>query len=164
MEIDPSQLEYAYKLLDKDEEVCGQIIDSQLVIQNIGNTTHGQHYCQNPVYKGAVWHTHPHTAKGYPSISDLLKPIKHSALKISIIFTPWGIWELSSRKKYILSDSKENEEFNQYFKRKLAPYEHALYFSSDRGRKESVNKYIHDVKKILEKYEYSIFFTPWKNL
>jgi len=44
---------------------------------------------------GIICHTHPYSSKAYPSSEDILNVIKHSSVKLSLIVTTIGVWELS---------------------------------------------------------------------
>uniref|UniRef100_A0A6C0CZR6 JAB domain-containing protein n=1 Tax=viral metagenome TaxID=1070528 RepID=A0A6C0CZR6_9ZZZZ len=120
-------------------------------------------------YRRCIWHTHPYISKSYPSPEDLLKVLKHpDNIKISILFTAWGIWEIS------LTD-RENIDSNiithlPYHIDKLQKICDVLYKKTYQNKtnyeySDSKYEFIKNfIISIMEYYPISIIFTPWKDL
>ena len=116
--------------------------------------------CQTRKYKKMIYHTHPFVSKSYPSMEDILKIIKmkNKIIKVSIIFTRWGIWELNCNKK---SDNipkeiiiKVNEQLTN------------IYQSQNNGKcelrsKSLLQKSINNINKILFIYDFKLYFSEW---
>jgi hypothetical protein len=150
-------------LIEKDIEVCGFIFDKTVIyIDSVGD----ENSCQHSKYQEVIFHTHPKKGKGYPSIEDILKIVKKRKTdlpKLSIIFTGWGVWELSCNKKV---EIKEDEIRKIY-----SPYLDSIYFKTEKGRKLQNEDYVFKkIKDLVDginknlKCELSIIFSSWKEV
>jgi len=159
------ELEGIYaELEDRDDEVCGFLKsnkkDNYLELDEQENisTDYTRNNCQTRRYKKLIYHTHPFVSKSYPSMEDIFKIIKNKIIKVSIIFTRWGIWELHCNKKSnnIPKDIiiKVNEQLTN------------IYQSQNNGRgelrsKSLLQKSINNINKILFIYDFKLYFSEW---
>lgn len=161
--ISKDSLEKVKLLLEKDTEDCGYIEDSK-IISDIKEA--GKKSCIQNIYKEYIWHTHPKYNIGYPSGEDIVKILKFRNLNIpktSLIFTSWGIWEISAENKIKLSQKNISEIIESVNKF----YNH-LYPISERGRIFNPN-ILEDIVNINKKicnyfkvFLLKISFTPWQ--
>ena len=110
------------KLLHDEYEVCGIIKDGKIIPLNRGTVYEGRNTCSWPEkYKNEkiLWHTHPMSAKFYPSKEDFLKVIKSNPGRQSIIFTPFGRWIIEKR------SNKQTQP--EYLIEKIKKYNDNLY-------------------------------------
>lgn len=86
-------------------EICGYINDSDDIVKTTQGPSvrvdeHGQRIpgergsCNQDRAYNIMWHTHPSISKYYPSMEDILSVLKHGSIKISLIFTEYGVWNL----------------------------------------------------------------------
>jgi len=124
--------------------------------------------CKPVVFSEYIWHTHPYGSKSYPSSTDILKVIKKkNDVKCSLIFTPWGIWEIAGYKKFNLTQDKKERQ-TEYINAKFSK----LYFSTEKGKAknltdenlESIYKLLDELSSHFLHYNLHIYFTPWKNI
>jgi len=122
--------------------------------------------CQHSHYTRYIWHTHPHNLKAYPSPEDIVKIIKarppKNYPKVSIIFTTWGIWEVSSGSRLDNLDP-------DYLLQKIDATSESLYRNTERGRvleKQPVHDYIQTVLHNFNKkgIKLRLNFTPWDEI
>jgi len=128
MELDKiiSKNDIRFEKLKLPYEVCGEITvknkTENYILRSTGPST-GRRQCQlQRNYKG-IWHTHPNISKAYPSVEDLLKPIKHSTI-ISKIFTEYGTWTIHCGVKY---DYERNKDKLDVLKQKLRHINDVFY-------------------------------------
>ena len=110
------------KLLHDEYEMCGIIKDGKILPLSRGTVYEGRNTCSLPgKYKNEkiLWHTHPMSAKFYPSKEDFLKVIKSNPGRQSIIFTPFGRWIIEKR------SNKQTQP--KYLIEKIKTYNDNLY-------------------------------------
>jgi len=167
-------------LLSEPYEKCG--IFEMYTITNIGKCLQSSHETDGYIVEGRgacvfekesqiVWHTHPNTLIKYPSKEDVWKVLKSKTIKISLIITSWGIWQLNNLDTvYILKDPilKNGvcvENCNDYFF--MEEIERNLYNETKTGRVETISKHsqramIKEYIRNVEKYKgLKVFFTSW---
>ena len=172
--INSFSLEKIKKYINYEHEFCGYIFyntsnpdELNIIKDNIGpNAMFERGSCQyKHGYRRCIWHTHPYISKVYPSPEDILKVLKHpERIKISILFTLWGIWEIS------LIDI-ENINTNiiitdlQYHIDKLQKICDILYNQIYKNKKyskhDSIENFIQSIKKY---YPIHITFTFWSDI
>lgn len=152
-----------HKLLEEDYEVCGHVINHPtlkdkytLYFEAEGNSS-GRAMCQHIKYSFMIWHTHPQSSKGYPSMEDIRKILQRKEIKFSFIFTSWGVWELSSGIKgnVPVEMQKEITELGDW-----------LYRKTNRGRalptgntgKSIISKYIENLQNLSTNWRLNIKF------
>jgi proteasome lid subunit RPN8/RPN11 len=151
---------------DRDDEVCGFLKRNKenkyLKLDEQENITKdfSRKSCQTKKYSKMIYHTHPSISKSYPSVEDIIKIIKlkNKIIKISIIFTVWGIWQLSCTNK---SDNIPVEIENK-IRDQLAN----IYHNQNKGRgelrdKKLLQKSINNINKILSEYNFEMRFSEW---
>ena len=139
--ISTDNLEGIYaQLEDEKNEVCGFLKsnrkDNYLELDEQENITTdlSRNNCQLKKYKRMIYHTHPTVSKSYPSFEDILKivKLKNKIIKISIIFTTWGIWELHCNNK---SDNIPKQIVD-----KIRKQLDNIYYTQNQGRGELRSK------------------------
>ena len=171
--INTTNLEKAYTYLSESAEVCGYLRQLDPTSQELTPViagvagTDGRPLCiYYPPYESILWHSHTFTMQSYPSAEDIIKAIKPrtnpNQVLDNIIFTNWGIWEFYAE----IKDTVEPSTLKF-----LAESYSGLYHITERGRGEIsrstmpfINSYITELTHRLEKYKFSIHFTPWGNL
>ena len=180
-----------HTLLGEDLETCGFLYPSKeitessdlhpnyliLYIDQIGEEKDGRSICRHSKYTEYIFHTHPKFSKGYPSSHDILKVIKRRGNpssgtsfypRVSVIFSAWGIWEITARKKRDLATDPRielwaidiiNEEFEP------------VYRLTEKGRGKltgesyrEIREAIHNIENILNrklKCDLRVIFTTW---
>lgn len=131
-------------------EKCGTIIkkNDRYIInlhEKESNVDELRHHCNFEHYDKIIWHSHPKTAKFYPSLEDILKSIKlkNSQIIYSYIFTQFGIWTL-----YTINHTDVSDEL----KNKINDLLNKLYFSTEKGRvynHKSVDTFINEINTLL---------------
>ena len=101
----PPPLTMFHLIFNKTEESCGTFIPAYDDISSYIFNVHtigelrmgGRKSCKfnNINNEPYIWHTHVVGSRFYPSFEDIRKVIIHSKIKKSLIFTPFGYWELS---------------------------------------------------------------------
>jgi hypothetical protein len=141
-------LKYFKSLIKLDVEYCGNLdFVNKIVYKGQNNIDRG--LCNVPNSE-LIWHTHPEGFKAYPSPEDILKILKNSIIKTSIIFTSWGIWIMYY--PYNISQFNEPDKYNHQ-KQRLQEINTQLYHSTEKGKTKTISKYINAVNeyiKILE--------------
>jgi hypothetical protein len=144
VEIPNGEIELAKSKLHEGVEYCGKYVtDDVSAIQrgatcilrnhdlNRGIEIDGRPCCdirEKELY-GIVWHTHPNSAKFYPSLEDILmvkKIRKNEKIKLSVIYTSIGIWLLES-----LGDDLDTTNI---IKNKINQINKDFYFACYNGR------------------------------
>jgi hypothetical protein len=121
--------------------------------------------CQHVEYDRVIWHSHPYTAKSYPSAEDVIKIMKNN-IYISIIFTRWGIWQLHYDK---VDCSYRDIAIYEAAKTKINGYGNIIYHNTDRGDLEYLdNNALEYIKRYIDSiwYTYKIYiqFDRWEDL
>jgi hypothetical protein len=152
---------YKNMVTNEDDEFCG------VLIYNKNNNCYEDEYkpirgktvminnkpvknCQIPKYEDIIWHSHPIVSKSYPSGIDIYKLIEHNSIKISIIFTNWGVWQIRYKNYYSGNPPDKKSTILE-----LDKHGHDLYVL-ERGRKlvlddedvELINSYISKLMRI----------------
>lgn len=163
--ISSEELEGIYaELEDRDDEVCGFLKSNrennylELDEQENISKDYTRNSCQTRKYKRMIYHTHPFVSKSYPSIEDIFKIMKNKIIKVSIIFTRWGIWELHCNKK---TDKISKEIINDVDEQLTN-----IYYNQNNGRgelrsKSLLQKSINNINKILFIYDFKMYFSEW---
>jgi len=157
-------------------EVCGSLRreggDSLVLYVEAYGEEGYRKTCRLGRFSRHIWHTHPYNSKGYPSSEDVIQVVKKHTKVIhdndpvsSVVFTRWGIWEISSVNKLPINFEDRTYRFLEY---NLSRVGHILYFASNKGRAtqpplDMIERYISNVKKITEKVgiNLKIAFTEW---
>jgi len=116
--ISKTLLEYIKEnILPKDVEVCGYLLfasDGEVMIQEsaTGNAQEARPSCILPHRANHTWHSHFLRAKSYPSAEDILSVMKKrdnpkEQSLLELIFTRWGIWNITSINKGVFNVQKE---------------------------------------------------------
>lgn len=163
--ISNESLWWVYKLLELDTEACGILEEHgdelRLVLDNIGEEKDGRKLCNYTRYGKYIWHTHPRSAKGYPSSEDIAKTLKHSSIHGQFIFTTWGIWELHTTKHHVPSPGTIKAIANEA---------NGLYHLTERGKvltkhnAHALRSYIDGLMYNLSSYGLNISFVSWEEL
>jgi len=158
------EIGYIKTLLNLPVETCGYVNKDLIpVVDGVPeDSTTGRGKCRNNKYYPVIWHTHPVNMQSYPSVEDIikiLKPRPNGIPKISLIFTRWGIWNLWSGRKGVVS--KE-------LTRLLSKTYSGLYHITNKGRGDIsipfVNSYINELEYILSDYNFNIRLTLWSEI
>lgn len=163
-------LRFYKKLLTHDYEICGNFdnINGDLVVNKAlcqkGYAIKGRTACHWKIISQYIWHTHPNNAKSYPSAEDVLKILKNPVIKISIIFTKWGIWILKCDKYFEILNNSSTYNHHLY---RINEFGDNIYYATLRGRKNKlsrhdinvINKYIINLQNRYESLY--ITFIPW---
>jgi hypothetical protein len=170
--IDSVDIEKVRQFLIIEEEKCGYLVsngENRLVLTDNGlSGNDGRHLCNYmPPYQKYIWHTHPNITQSYPSTEDILKiitPRTKNVVNNSIIFTRWGLWELSSKFKSL-------DKISKSVKSNLDKAYGGLYHITEKGRgilKSSalplVQSYIIQIMYSLQDWGYQMSFTDWDSL
>lgn len=176
-------------IIDKDMESCGFLFENKendelsIFLESYGSEIKKpdgkvlRGLCTWSKYTKYMWHTHSSNLIAYPSPEDLLYVIKDRGFEdplVSIVFTKWGIWEMSNYgKKYKLTS-----EWIEYIKKKIDKIFKNLYLTTEKGRGELIDEIqISYVQSIVDAVNYEInnlrfmkeqtfqlSFTPWQNI
>jgi hypothetical protein len=164
--ISTDNLEGIYaELEDRDYEICGFLKSNrenkylELDEQENISTDFTRKSCQTKKYK-MIYHTHPLSSKSYPSSEDIFKivKLKNKIIKISVIFTRWGIWELYCNKKSDIITDKIKHNVKQ----QLTSIYHQQNGAREELRSKSLlNKAINNINMILSEYDFKMYFSEW---
>jgi hypothetical protein len=168
-------------LLDLDVEVCGMLLPEKrgrllLYIEKIGTKVmHGKEErgtCQLDKYTKYVWHTHPKGLAAYPSVEDIIDMLKwhtnndnNNFPVTSVIFTDWGIWKITSPKKF-----KMNPHGIEFFRRLVDKEISPLWYETNKGidfNEPLVKRVVKNVVKNINNdpnVDVKIRFTKWKDI
>lgn len=154
---------------DIDVEVCGFLEvrnkNLNLFINNIGIKLETRGTCQHTKYTPYIFHTHNIGLLSYPSPEDIYTMMKFHSNNfendfplISIVFTEWGIWEISfPHKKFTL-----DENWLKYLHEVTdTPFHHITI--------EKIPEVIKHVVKTINKERafgnrFQLFFTKWPKI
>ena len=154
------------KYMPMNVESCGFIHPTShgavIQIMGEGNVKSVRPNCNLPYYTDYIWHTHINGSKSYPSSEDILKAIKKrkKILKGQLIFSEWGIWELSATlfREFVNIDNEVKA---------IEKISETLYNQTERGRAKNVNPEALElyIKNLTKRYPHlRIFFTPWSKI
>lgn len=121
----------AYKLLENKSELCGFLDENGTIkVDTFGTFENGRGTCLHSHREPYMWHTHPFGLKAYPSAEDILSILKkHDNPIVSLIFTSWGIWEMTAVNKLVL-----DETWKVYLSSIAKDAFNALYQITDKGK------------------------------
>ena len=124
------------------------------------STDYTRNSCKTKGNRKMIYHTHPFVSKSYPSIEDILKIIKlkNKIIKVSIIFTRWGIWELHCSKKI---DKIPKEIINDVDKQLTNIYHNQNKGKGELRSKPLLKKSINNINDILSEYDFKMYFSEW---
>lgn len=121
----PPPLTMFHLIFNKTEESCGTFNPADLTFNVCKNLSMGgRKSCEfkNINNEPYIWHTHDVSSRFYPSFEDIRKVIiytpkftpygKKFGIEQSLIFTPFGVWELSYNGPPKTRDEVNNEESN----------------------------------------------------
>lgn len=170
--ISKTLLEYIKEnILPKDVEVCGYLLfsdDGEVMIQEsaTGNIEDARPSCILPYKANYTWHSHFLRAKSYPSAEDILSVMKkrdnpRKQKLLELIFTRWGIWNISSIDKDVFDVKKELSY--------LTEKGHEIYRACAGAKTDFyditvINAVIKDIMETYTRYGLIIIFTPWTNI
>lgn len=160
-------------ILGKNVEACGHLLEQKsneltVYISVYGKQIAGRGTCQHLKYTKYIFHTHPSGLIAYPSAEDVVNILKTGAPFTSVIFTNWGIWEISSAEKMPLDRNWRN-----YLHTVISQAANGLYHVTDKGlvmnnkREGFIVDYIRNVLSIVNGNEHlhltlGMSFTPWR--
>jgi len=125
-----------------------------------------------------VFHSHPKHRRSYPSLEDIMKPLRHPEVNLSVIATRWGIYVIKSDEESRTFSLKfsclDRDTQKEIYEEKLNKYLFEIQKVEDhKGYKEKIYKNLNDydikfiremLDKIREKSKLNIKFCPWKDL
>lgn len=171
-----SDLETVFVLLEKEIELCGFLLEGEinpygallLYVDSVGNANS----CQHSKYMKYIWHTHPRHAKPYPSEQDIVKVLKQRSSgypENALMFSTWGVWEMSAKNKLELDDN----QLQKLLKIAKEGF-YGLYHITERARgdlndttlgflQNSINQIVYNINAQYN-FEFSLAFTPWYSL
>jgi len=87
-----------FMLVNPDAEVCGvlTLMDPDFFVPTQVSVStergdRGRRMCMQ-VHDDYIFHTHPISSYAYPSFEDINKVTKRNKIRLSMIFTYWGVW------------------------------------------------------------------------
>lgn len=146
-------------LLNLPIETCGIIkFDNDVPVLEIHVSKHNtKNNCVHKYYGHHIFHTHIHKDESFPSAHDIVKVMKNSSIKTSLISTHWGIWEIISEKKYNFT-CDEQAHITKTIEKMLAPLHDYKKYNLH------VEKYIQDVETKYNEFKLHINFQSWNHL
>jgi hypothetical protein len=157
-------LNYMQGMLSNDYEICGNLFVKQNKCLTQEHIVVGKpNECTFSGLSWVIFHTHPLVAKSYPSIQDVIKVVKHDVIQYSIIFTEFGIWNISSGRKMSSKSDKEKVKQNLIDKYTTSYLDHDIY-KMDASKKldiDVINEYIERMKHLFKSFELHIQFDVW---
>lgn len=159
-------------ILPLNHEVCGYLAVSEsgeVTVQRAASGTpdDARPQCTLPRRGNYTWHSHFLGAKSYPSAEDILGVMKKrdnpaEQSLVELIFTRWGIWEITSMKKAKFSDVPEQLAY-------LTERGNDIYRSCMKGKTDYYDPVA--ITAILERtmnhyraLELRIRLTPWSSI
>lgn len=145
----------------KGAEACGHFLQKRdrlvLFLDTFGETKEGREICDYTM-ADYIWHTHPVSMLPFPSAEDILQVMENHGVKVSFLFSRWGIWEIRADKIVFERSESERSEIDvrkQYLLTEFSKNGDYLYFNSDKGRAEKppldqIETYIKNVKIIVD--------------
>jgi hypothetical protein len=166
-------------VFDEDSEMCANFVPNskgELSLEHVipikGTEVDGRKRCQLEEYNTYTFHSHPWSSWAYPSFDDINKVSKNLNIKVSIVATFWGIWEIGKELDGIKIELNQ-KTINDEILDKLG----GLTKNNETDRAESgiksqvwsekLNKIIyHYVKKINMRLNPRIYvkFMPWEKI
>ena len=101
------------------QEICANLIvnNQNLIIDNssivYGSPVEkgGRASCTVKYYTDIIFHTHPRTSYSTPSVEDIIKVLKHTKIKTSVIVTNWGVFQIVKMKDTVFNlDNRISEK------------------------------------------------------
>jgi hypothetical protein len=168
--------------LSLTHEVCGNLFMSPQYCLRQDDIVYGppisdNGMCQNKHYSPYIFHTHPEKTNYYPSFEDLVKVCKKvdkmktivngkeeviaGKIQNSLIFTPIGIWNLSS--EGVIEDTQDFVKRNKkgYTDSKIECDLHKALKTKQKNWVDVLNEYIKRVEKYFRGVKMNIRFDPW---
>jgi len=171
--ITQKQLEISKKLVyETDVEVCGPIYcdgtECRFSLVYFGEKIDGRQRCVQEVNDLMNYHTHPIGQKSYPSSEDIIVLLafkkKTANPVIEIIFTAWGVWQLTAIRKKEMSKETRVSLAKEMDAKVLQHF----YNASERGRAVNIDinlikTFISKIKSFVDTYDIDldIEFKPW---
>lgn len=164
-------------ILYKTEEACGFLLESEtnqlrLYIDSYGTEEKGRGMCQHSKYTKYIWHTHTNIHKGYPSAEDIVKILKWRANdfpRVSVLFTPWGIWEIFTVQKVTIPEYRLQQILND-----ISHAFDGLYHITEKGMGmiknieefigSTINAVTYYINNALGIKTFSMTFTMWERI
>jgi hypothetical protein len=151
-------------------EHCGNLVNyesSYYLIDDINKGT--EHSCDFKEKKDEFFHTHPISAKSYPSYEDIQSVVKKR--KMSIIATFWGIWFIYKNDRQVVCDdilfmfNSVYEHYNILFWKKVTHEKGSVprSFQYNGDVKDLIDLFIKDMNKTLLAY-CTIKFVAWDDI
>lgn len=151
-------------------EHCGNLVNyesSYYLIDDINKGT--EHSCDFKEKKDEFFHTHPISAKSYPSYEDIQSVVKKR--KMSIIATFWGIWFIYKNDRQVVCDDIQDivfmlyEHYNILFWKKVTHEKGSVprSFQYNGDVKGLIDLFIEDMNKTLLNY-CTLKFVAWGDI
>jgi hypothetical protein len=155
------------KIANAGVEVCGNFTISSNRELKVGHYFVGKDLVDRGMCKilrntPFIYHTHHKDVKAYPSVEDVLTVLKqkNKIINKSIVFTSWGIWELSCGEHIEESKYEKVEKVLRF-------YLDQIYFETNKGMDLAYDKVKDILKRLMSKLKalhLIIILTPWKNV
>ena len=171
--ISKNELKFFKELLYLNHENCGYLVIDDIFLKHSDTINQGKESyiegdsisCDNvfvlddgktniPPYR---WHTHPHLTNPYPSPQDIYHILCTPELKLSIIFTTLGIWEIyiedaEKYKKNCQQDYKKDFQnilcINNNFFQQTYLFFYKFFNFNEKDKEyliNNINEYIHNI-------------------
>lgn len=147
------------KLIKLPGESCGVLLENGVpYIDRVEEYKEGiRNSCRMTRYSEVIWHTHPFTSKGYPSVEDIdMILYEGSPIRVSLVFTTWGVWFI-----YNLMYGKPGKI---ELSRDVKPILDHLYFHTQRGRQYEKKAVDNAINSLNKSEVFRIFFMPWNEV
>ena len=156
-------------ILPLNYEVCGYLVVSQSgeitpVQAAVGSPQDVRPHCTLPHNGNYTWHSHFLGAKSYPSPEDILKIMKKrdnpdEQKLVELIFTRWGIWEISSAGKQKFTDVPA--ELSYLTERVNDIYKWSNGGKTDQYDSKALTAILAQTMRHYNRLGLSIMLTPW---
>lgn len=124
-----------------------------------------------------VFHSHPKNRRSYPSIEDIIKPLRHHEVNLSVVATRWGIYLIKSNDraredslKYLHLDFFEHKKiYEEMIDKHLYQFwvvenHKGFYSGNNRPLNDNDIKFLRiHLNSINTKTKLEIKFCPWKD-
>jgi hypothetical protein len=159
-------------ILPMKVEMCGYILLSdsgEVMLQTAasGKIDDVRANCVLPHLANYTWHSHFIGAKSYPSAEDILSVMKKRSNKLEqseleLIFTRWGIWNITSLYKDVFQDIHRELEY-------LTEKGNIIYHACKGAKTDfyditAINDVISRIMNHYDKLVLNITFTPWTEI
>ena len=155
--ISKDELIFFKELIHLNHENCGYLIidddkilkHSPIINKSLESDIKGQSInCENVIFGGKNkyppyrWHTHPYLTNPYPSPLDIYHVLCTPELKLSIIFTTLGIWEI------YIDDSEKYKNCQKDYEKDC---QNILYINNNFFKKTHLFYYIFFQDRLIDK-------------